>query len=101
MAEYAILFSAVAGILVLRYRTRFAKSSCDASSVDSGPLIHHRTYIINPLVYCTVSAFVVVRSAAKHPFMVIVIVIFYGVGLGVYRLRRLWQSREAVGTRSD
>ena|SRR5579862_10051425 len=100
MAEHAMLFSAVAGILVLRYRARFAKSSWNASSAEPAPLTHHRTYIINPLVYCTVSAFVVLRSAAKHSFMVIAIVIFYGVGLGVYRSRRLWQSHEGIGTRS-
>ncbi|KAI9768621.1 MAG: hypothetical protein M1840_004818 [Geoglossum simile] len=97
MAEYVMLFSAVAGILVLRYRSRFAGSSCNPSPIDPIPLIHHRTYIINPLIYCIVSAFVIIRSAAKHPLMVIAIVVFYGVGLGVYRSRNLWQS---VKTRS-
>jgi hypothetical protein len=79
MAESVVTFAAVAGVLVLRAR----------GHVETGTRIH-RTWIINPLIYCAVIAFVFVRSAVKHPVEGIVIVIFNLAGMVVYRLR-LWE----------
>jgi hypothetical protein len=83
MAESVTLFVAVAGVLVLRER----------ADVESS-ITTHRTWIINPLTYCTVIAAVFVRSAVKHPIEGVLIVIFNLVGMGVYRVR--W-CKEPVG----
>jgi hypothetical protein len=81
MAESVTLFAAVAGVLVLRSRAH----------VDTDPPTH-RTWALNPIIYCTVIAAVFVRSAVKHPIEGIVIVIFNLIGTGVYKLRSLQRS---------
>lgn len=78
MAESIMLFAAVAGVLVLRRRAR----NIDPISLG------YRTHVLNPIIYCVVSAVVVVRSVVRHPGQGVVIFIFNSVGLGVYRFKK-------------
>ena len=57
LADGIILWIAVACVLVLR----FAKDP----PLDSGAPIY-RAPIINPIIYCSASGFVLIRSATNH-----------------------------------
>jgi hypothetical protein len=87
MAESVTLFAAVAGVLVLRSRAR---------AIDPGSS-NNRTCALHALTYCAVIAVVVGRSAVKHPVQGVVIIIFNGVGIGVYQ-SRWFQRHVRVGT---
>lgn len=78
MAESVTLFTAVAGVLVLRSRVHVNQSTRV-----------HRTCIINPISYCVIIAAVFVRSAVRHPVEGVAIFVFNLVGTGVYKLRVL------------
>jgi hypothetical protein len=82
MAEHIICFGAVAGVLVLRARLRPGHHA-----IDSG-LPVHRTFILNPIIYCAISAFVVVNSAVKHAEHGILIALFTLLGVAVYKSSR-------------
>jgi hypothetical protein len=88
MAEYVMCFAAVAGVLVLRVRSR---------SIEPGPGPPiYRTFILNPVLYCVLSVFVVARSAVKHPVQGLVIFVFNGIGVAVYK-SRWWQRFVRIG----
>jgi hypothetical protein len=91
MAEHIICFAAVAGVLVLRARSRFGHNA-----IDSG-LQAHRTFILNPVIYCSISAFVVMNSATKHPEEGMLIILLNVLGIAVYK-SGWWQRLVRVGT---
>lgn len=79
MAEAIILSATVAGVVVLRFR-----SHLDAH--DARPSFYH-TLITNPLIFCVVSAAIVVRSTIEHPIQGSIIATFYVCGYTAYKWR--------------
>lgn len=77
MTEYLFYFITVLGVLVLR------RQSTPAS-------VGYRTSILNPLLFCFVSAMIVARNAISQLTQVVLIAIFFALGATIYRMS-WWQ----------
>ncbi|KAL3425178.1 amino acid permease [Phlyctema vagabunda] len=73
MAESTTVCASVLGVLVLRARP----------NPDENPS-GYRTFISNPIIFCSLSVAVVIRSALEHPIQGVIIVAFYISGFSAY-----------------
>lgn len=83
MVEYVVYFTTVSGLLLLRFRSRFADKE--------PPIGLYHTSIFNPLIFCCVTALVVIRSAVAHVLQALIIIALFGVFSLVYQ-SRWWQK---------
>jgi len=83
MVEYVVYLATISGCLLFRFRSR---------SEDKEPRDEfYRTPIFNPLIFCCVSALIVIRSAIAHVLQALIIILFFGIGSLIYR-SKWWQK---------
>jgi hypothetical protein len=94
MVEYVVYLTTVSGVLVLRFRSRSADKEPHSGL--------YRTSIFNPLIFCCVSALLVIRSAIAHMLQALIIILLFGTISLVYQ-SRWWQKlvRTTAITDSD
>ena len=79
------------GVLVLR------SNRGTNQTVDD--LLVYRTALFNPVVFCAVSGFVVIRSALRHQVQGLILLLFFGgciVAVRLFKNRQLNQSLAAA-----
>jgi len=77
MVEYVVYLVAVSGVLLIRFRPRPADK-------EPGSGIY-RTPIFNPIIFCSVTALIVLRSAVAHVLQALLIILIFGTGSIIYR----------------
>ncbi|KAH9986836.1 amino acid transporter [Xylariaceae sp. FL0662B] len=75
LGEYSFFFLTVLGAIILRYK-------------EPGLRRPYKPFILIPLVFAIVSAFVVVRGAIFAPVLALVVIVVWVVGLGFYWIRK-------------
>lgn len=78
LAEYSCFLAAVFGLLLMRRREA-------ATAETTGH--KHRTWIGNPLIFTSVSAFLVLRAVMTDPLQGLAIVSVIGSGIAAFHLR--------------
>ena len=78
MADNALCWATVLGVLVLRFGQR--------TDPPIGGLPVYRTALFNPIAFCAASGFVVVRSALRHQVQGVILLCFLGGSIVAIRL---------------
>ena len=86
VTEYTLCFLTMAGLL----RVRARKNPLEPE--HPGPI--YRVHILNPLIFCVVSGFIVVRSAYNHLIQALFIFGFYLCGIFLYK--STWWQRIVI-----
>ena len=83
MTEYTFYFATVCGLLKIRFESQRSRVGNGQSS--------YRTHVATPVLFCGVSAFIVIRSALSHWLVALTICCFLISGTALYR--SLWWQR--------
>ena len=83
MTEYTFYFATVCGLLKIRSESQRGRVGTRQSS--------YHTHIATPLLFCGVSAFIVVRSALSHWLIALTICCFLVSGIALYK--SIWWQR--------
>lgn len=75
LGEYSFFFLTVVGAIILRFREPKLRRP-------------YKPLLLVPLVFAVVSGFVVVRGAIFSPELALVLIVVWGLGLGIYWIRR-------------
>lgn len=81
LGEYTFFFMTVIGAILLRYREPHLERP-------------YKPTVTIPVIFAIVSGFVVLRGAVYAPLQAAVLGGVWVVGLGFFRVRRLWVTRE-------
>ncbi|KAJ0117821.1 mino acid [Diaporthe amygdali] len=101
LAEYTCFLAAVLGLLLMRSRERYEASRChnglsrNSDSASSNRFrrsrpSRYRTWIGNPVVFSSVSAFLILRAVVTDPFQGLAILLVAGSGVGAFSMRFGW-----------
>ncbi|CAN8105770.1 unnamed protein product [Discula destructiva] len=90
LAEYSCFLVTVFGLLVMRRRE--AKRSSQAAEIHHTAAPNYRTWIGNPLIFTSVSAFLVLRAIITDPLQGLAILSVAASGLLAFHLRFGLQS---------
>ncbi|KAI3392901.1 hypothetical protein diail_4988 [Diaporthe ilicicola] len=105
LAEYTCFLAAVLGLLLMRSRERYEASrrhsglsrngdrnSNNGSSIrsTSSHPSRYRTWIGNPVVFSSVSAFLILRAVVTDPFQGLAILLVAGSGVAGFSMRFGW-----------
>ena len=78
MTELSVFVATVGGVFVLRSQP----ADPDKKSAHK----HYQTPTINLVIFCSIGSLILIQSAITHVLQFLIIAVFFGAGLIIYRL---------------